>query len=420
LILLLAAIVAACTPASPTQVSLSTPIPEETLNSATLAPTDTPEESSSQLDLTLWVAPAFSPMAENPAAELFAQRLAAFEENQEGVNITVRVKPVTGEGSLIDTLEAAIAAAPTALPDLISLNPAALYSAALKGWVIELDSISEDLVDPNWFEHAASASQIDGQLFGIPISSQADILILHNESYLQPPQVWDDLLNANTRFLFPAGDQESGLTLSYYLRLGGELYNAEGSPALDGALVASVLEFYATAQASNVLPPRTAEMVSTSETWQDWLDGQVGSAIVPLTLALENFNPDSMTASLIPAQSEPGFSLSRTWTWSMVTTDPVRQSVLLELIDWLTQPEFLGPWSEALNLIPPDPGSLDLWSSGSQKDLVNQIALAAESYPGPEELATFGPALYSAVQAVIASDLPPATAVEEALQLLTP
>jgi ABC-type glycerol-3-phosphate transport system substrate-binding protein len=127
-----------------------------------------------------------------------------------------------------------------------------------------------------------------------------------------------------------------------------------------------------------------------------------------------------MTASLIPTQSEPAFTLSSTWTWAVVTTDPDRQSLVLELIDWLNQPEFVGPWTRALNLIPPDSNALDQWPDDSQTELVEQIALASVPYPGPEELATFGPALFSAVQAVIASDLPPATAVEEALQLLTP
>jgi ABC-type glycerol-3-phosphate transport system substrate-binding protein len=232
--------------------------------------------------------------------------------------------------------------------------------------------------------------------------------------------VWDDLLDASGTFLFPAGDRDAGLTLSYYLRLGGQLYNAEGRPTLDAALVASVLEFYATAQASDLLPTRAADLTSTNETWQEWLDGQSNSAVVPLSLALENYNPDSMTASLIPTQSEPGFSLSKTWSWAVVATDPDRQSLVLELIDWLSQPEFLGPWTRALNLLPPDSNALDQWPTGPQTDLARQIAQAAEPYPGPEELATFGPALYSAVQAVITSDLPPATAVVEALQLLTP
>lgn len=189
---------------------------------------------------------------------------------------------------------------------------------------------------------------------------------------------------------------------------------------LDGSLVASVLEFYATAQSSNLLPATTAEMVSTNEAWQEWLDGQADSAIVPLSLALENYNPETMTAAPIPSQSTPGFSLSRTWCWAIVSTDPARQELTLELIDWLSQPEFLGQWTYALRLMPPDPAALDAWPAGPRKALVEQIASTAVPYPGQEELATFGPALYSAVQAVIASDLPPASAAEEAIQLLTP
>lgn len=368
----------------------------------------------------MWVAPRFSPAADGPAAELLSERLAAFEQEHGDVEIVVRVKPVTGQGSLIETLEAAIAAAPGALPDLISLDPAGLYSAALKGWVVDLNALTPEVSNPTWFEHAAAASQIDGQLFGIPFASQADVFIYRNESYLQTPAAWDDLLNANATFLFPAGDRDAGLTLSYYVRLGGELYNQDGRPTLDAATVATVLEFYATAQAADLLPVRAAELASTNDTWQDWFDGQSNSAVVPLSLALENYNPETVTASLIPAQSDSGFSLSKTWTWAVAATDPDHQSLVLELIDWLSQPEFLGPWTRALNLIPPDPFALDQWPADPQTVLIEQIAQAAFPYPNPEELATFGPALYSAVQAVITSDLPPETAVEEALQLLTP
>jgi ABC-type glycerol-3-phosphate transport system substrate-binding protein len=420
LILILSVILPACTVTPTPGGSQSTPIPQETLDASTLAPTSTPGETQRQTTLTLWVAPIFSPSVEGAAAELLAERLAAFEAAHEDVEIDVRVKPVSGQGNLIETLEAATAAAPEALPDLIGLNPAGLYTAALKGWVVDLGSIMTEFTDPNWFEHAAAAAQIDGEYFGVPFASQAEIFIFRNEGYLQAPQVWNDLLNTSSTFLFPAGDREAGLTLSYYIRLGGELYNEEGRPTLDASLVASVLELYALAQASALLPAAAAELTSTAETWQDWIDGQADAAVVPLSLALENYNPDSMTASLIPSQSEPGFSLSKTWTWAIATTDPDRQRLALELIDWLSEPEFLGPWTQALHLLPPDSMSLDQWSSGTQKDLVEQIALAAVAYPGPEELATFGPVLYSAVQAVIASDLPPSTAVEEALQLLTP
>ncbi len=145
---------------------------------------------------------------------------------------------------------------------------------------------------------------------------------------------------------------------------------------------------------------------------------QVSSATAPLSLFLTEGNFEAIAAAPLPTRTQPGVSPTENWSWAIVTADPVRQSLAAELITWLTEPEFLGPWTHALGMLPPTTSALALWPEGAEAALVSSLVSVAQPRPTAEELATFGPILHTAVEAVVLNGVPPAEAARNALERL--
>ncbi len=149
-----------------------------TTETALPAPTETPELSdespaaptpqAAPVELVLWLPAEMDPGAESQAAALLQARLSTFAET-EGIDITIRLKSLSGSGGLLDVLTAASAAAPQALPDLILLPRRDLETAALKSLVTPLDPLTSIVDDEDWFPYALEMSLIQGSFTASPL-----------------------------------------------------------------------------------------------------------------------------------------------------------------------------------------------------------------------------------------------------------
>lgn len=96
---------------TPTETPVMTP-------EATLQPIqDTPQVNDQVRTLILWVPPQFAPVESNPAGLMLEKRLRDFEVVHPDLKVELRVKDLSGESSLLNSLAATAAAAPEALPD---------------------------------------------------------------------------------------------------------------------------------------------------------------------------------------------------------------------------------------------------------------------------------------------------------------
>jgi ABC-type glycerol-3-phosphate transport system substrate-binding protein len=145
---------------------------------------------------------------------------------------------------------------------------------------------------------------------------------------------------------------------------------------------------------------------------------QASSAVAPLSFFLAETNFERFNAISLPTLASPGICLTDTWSWGIVTQDPIRQNLAAELIRWLTLPEFLGPWTHAMGLLPPTAAALELWPDGTETSLVSRLVTVARPRPSAETLATFGPPIHQAVQTVLLNATPPSSAALEALNEL--
>ena len=385
---------------------------------ATPTPQITASPPSLSSSITIWVAPTFALDQSTLAGILLAERLTAFKQANPGISVSLRLKEESGPGGLLETLIAASNAAPAALPDVVALDPTALNTATLKELLSSLDGLVAEPEAPEWYDHSLVTARTNGGFFGLPFASEAEVLAYRTDEYLTAPLTWSDILTMPAPFLFPAGDESAAFTISQYLALDGPLYDESGLPTLDPAILAEVLAFYSSAYTSEVLPLSARQYVSAADTWAALRAEEAASAVTPLSNFLANGGPDDIGAVPLPTRSEPGVCPTKTWSWAIVTRDPTRQDLAGQLLTWLTQPEFLGPWTYALGMLPPTTSALAQWPAGAQSALAYNLVAVAQPRPSAEVLATFGPPLHAAVEAMFGDIVTPSSAALDAVQAL--
>ena len=386
--------------------------------SVTPAPQFIPTPTSLPNNITIWVTPTFAPDLTTLAGTLLAERLNSFKQANPGISLSLRLKEESGPGGLLETLTAASNAAPAALPDVVALNPIALNSASLKELLSPLDGLVAEPEAPEWYDHALSTIRTTGGFLGLPFASEADVLAYRTDEYLTTPLTWSDLLTMPAPFIFPAGDESAAFTISQYLALDGPLYDEDGLPIPDPAILAEVLAFYSSAYTSKVIPSSARQYVSAAETWNALQAEEAASAVAPLSDFLANGGSDAIAAAPLPTRSEPGICPTKTWSWAIVTQDPDRQDLAGQLITWLSQPEFLGPWTYALGMLPPTTSALAQWPTGAHSSLAYNLVSIAQPQPSAEVLATFGPPFHTAIEAVLDGSVTPSSAALDAVQVI--
>lgn len=387
--------------------------------SPSTATSPTPGDSASTVPsqpggLSIWVPPAFSPDGETSAAELFRQRLAAFEASHEDFILEVRTKAETGPSGLLETLSSASIAAPQALPDVILLDQTSLNVATLKGYIQPLDGLVQNPAPPDWYDHALQAVNLDDGFFGLPFASETHILIYLKDQYESAPLTWSDLVNEGLPFLFPAGDPVATFTLNQYLRHGGSFTDESGLPTIAVDSLTEVLSFYQSARSNGVLSPATRQYTSAAETLAALRTQRASSGVAPLSQFLSAQLFDRFGALPLPARNEPGLSPSFSWSWVIVTEAPLERELAGEVITWLTEPDFLGPWTYELGLMPATASALATWPQGDASALVSSLVTISTPAPSTEMVMTFGPYFRGAADAVLNDEQSPLSAAQSA------
>lgn len=364
------------------------------------------------------MSPSLAPDATTAAGSLLAERLAQFQESHPGLTIQIRLKAESGTAGLLETLIAASAAAPAALADAILLDPVGLDSAALKGLIVPLEGLLPAPSEPAWYAYAANAARVDGAVYGLPVGADAQVLVYRTDVYPSPPLGWSDLLSGPSPILFPAGDPTASFTLAQLLAVGARLYDSSGRPTLDRAELADVLAFYASARTAGVLPLSARQYTNPHDTWTAFKEGRAFAAQAWLRVFLMEGNPAIHAAVPLPTRDGVGICLASSWSWAMVTRDPARQQAIAELLDWLTQPEFLGPWTRAAGLLPPTAAALQQWPIGNESSLASRLVTTAIPSPSAETSGIFGPPLQQAIGAVLSGQRSPDEAALQAVQAI--
>lgn len=370
--------------------------------------------------MTIWLPPQFDPASGSLSGKLLQERLDEFSARRPGIRLDVRIKSLEGNGGMLDGLSAANAAAPQALPDLILLPRPLLEAAALKGLLHPLDGLTSSLDDTDWYEYARELASLQNSAFGIPFAGDA-LLLAYRPSVIEtPPHDFPSVLQTQGSLSFPAADPLSLLTLSLYQAAGGAVQDDLGRPTLDPDKLAQVLSFYQEAATAGVISDRITQFEKDDQTWSDYLEGQSNFAVTWLSRFLSqgsDFQAQNSAAPLFSPDGKP-YTLATGWAWALASPQPEKQSLSVELAEYLTKSDFLSEWTLAAGYLPPRSSALSAWKNSDLQALANQVALSAHMYPATDVLSSLAPALRHAALQAIKGQGDPQTLAQEAVNRL--
>lgn len=384
-------ILASLTPPSPvptrTALATSTPSP---------LPTETALTEPRTPSLRVWLPAQFNLTAENPAAEMLAERLAEFESQNSDLKIEVRIKTAETEGDILNALSITSAAAPSALPDLVLLSRSDLEMAALLGLLHPIDGLSTSLDDPNWYSYAQQLAQIQNTGYGLPFLGDALVLIYYPE--LGQLVTWEDVLASEGDLVFRAGNPQALVGLSLYTSAGGEVLDAEGLPMLDQEVLTRVLTLVEEGVSTEIMPASLANITNDAQALQIYRTGTANKAIVWYL----NYRPsEDGTVIPLPGLDEMSFSYATGWVWALAGANPENQQLAVELAEFLVAEDFLAELTRATGYLPTRPSIVE---EGNRT--MTAILESAHPVPSNDVLAVLGPLMQEALTRVLNGEQP--------------
>lgn len=355
--------------------------------------------------LEIWAPPAFAREGED---SLLHARIQEFEAANPGRLVELRIK---AEHDLYRTLLSASVAAPGSLPDLVILDPEGLQDSIAAELLAPLNDLLSAPSEPEWYNFALPSPGVDEAFYSLPFAADAEVLVYSSSTYPSPPTSWSDLSSESFTFLFPAADPTASFTIAQYLALGGELQNGT---VLDPAVLSDVLSFFFSAQSTGLLSVSAGQYDSLSSTWDAFHAEIAEVATASLSSFLAEGDPETATAIPYPTRGGEGISFTHTWSWAMLTADPDRQERVIELLEWLMDPGFLGSWTQTLGLLPATSAALAQWPAGTQSAIASNLVASARARPSLQILSRVGPPITEAVDMVLHGGASPDAAAQAA------
>lgn len=401
-------------PGAPTE----TPPPSQ----PTAEPTDSVPPAPAVITLTIWTTEAFSPTQAITSGMILAQEAAAFEANQSDIQLRFVPKKPYGKGGILDFLLSTAAVVPDLLPDLVFIDADELGKAVQAKLVQPLDDLLPlDLIS-DLYPFARQSCTFDGRLYCLYFQADLEHLVYNTGQMSIPPSSWPGVLSNPGPYLFPAGGQ-AGLVNDAFLI---QYLSVRGQPAqdlLEGAFLepdalAAVLQFYQDGVSRGILPTSIADYNTTDDCWHDYMAGRAALTHVSAHLYLtDRSSLQGSAVAPIPAINGPGAPISRGWVLALVTDDPTRQSLAVELMARLMAAETNAAWNQAANYLPTRRAAMAHWDvTDSYTRFAQQQLQLAQPRPALSNYTQVAAALQEAVEAVLAGTATPEEAAAQAIE----
>jgi ABC-type glycerol-3-phosphate transport system substrate-binding protein len=372
--------------------------------------------------LELWLPEELDPYGGGGGSDVLAQQLSDFSDNYPNLQVDVVVKKAHGRGGLIDFMRTARDAVPSVLPDLVVLDASDLDTVAGSGLIQPLDDFLAPSAADDRFPFATTMGKVEGQTVGAVLGADMQHLAYRPALFKAPPLSWSQVVTAPAPFLFPAGGYDgpagavNDATLIQYLGAGGKLTDAEGNPTLDEEVLVDVLDFYTRCVSNTVIAP-TQVLTAThvDQVWERFKGGEGGmTAVRAGRYWLEA--DETIAAAPIPTKGGQPISIARGWALAVVTDDPERQRMAMQLVDWLTAPDRNASWTQAAGYLSGTRSALRLWSvSEEERTVLRNLLEAAVPPPRPVVMEAIGPPMQQALAAVLRGRASPREAASDAV-----
>ncbi len=405
------------TSAPSTQVQPSPSVPA---TADTGVPTATSEQRV--ITLTVWIPDTFN--GQDAETEFLALQSIGDEFQAEHENLRIRYarKAVRGPAGLVSFLRSAREVAPSILPDLVVLPTDQVQAGIQNGLLYPLDNtLSPEIVQDMY--GFATTSVVNGKLLAVGLAVDIEHLAFDPAVVDRAPSTWQDILEQDGSFLFPAAGEDGQLndaTMIQYLAAGGQLINATGEASLNKDSLTQVFNFYAHALAQGVVPSSTLQIGTSDEAWKAYLTGGAAMTTVGSRRFLQDgLRRETTSFSALPTLDGRAVTLARGWSIGLVTDDSERREAASQYLARLLNPGILGQWCQQLGHLPATRSALTLAVPDDEYGaFLNEQLEAAGIRPSSAAAVEASTAVQRALQDLLQRKLAPAAAVEEALNSL--
>lgn len=385
--------------------NLATPSP--TPEKTAVAETDEPESTATPVEpvdsLILWFPPELSPLEDTPAGKILSEKIDAFS-NEQAIDVEIRIKSQTGTGSLLDSLTASSLAAPHTSPDLIVLTTDDLRLAQERDLIFANGQLKEMLGEGDWYPFGEELAQMNIEFPVLPIMANPLVMVYRQDSLLPPSNDWKDISTNFGYFGFAADDPQAEYMLMLYQALGGKLMDAQGRAILEEEPLLAALTVLREGKGSLHISNLTSGFQTNDQVWTAYINRNIDTAVVPLSIVLNhNFEVNHP----LPALTEPEITLGDSYGWALGNSNPIRQELALDLLEELSEANFLAEWTEALGWLPARSSALDKWENEGLKPVLLKLGEATKLYPPEEIVNRLGPALRNASLLILVDSADP-------------
>ncbi len=384
-------------------------------------PGTTPPASANDTSLTLvmWTNEDYAPNSESGGGLQLMDQIQTFKQEHD-VDIDVILKNRSGPGGLLDFLTTASVAAPSVLPDLITLSASDLYRAAQAGLIQPLDDLlSPELLDDQ-FDFAADLTRWQEATMGVLYQADLQHLVYDTTVIEQAPHSWNDLYDSGASFVFAPGAGVNDVILIQYLALGGKLMNESGQPSLDVEHLTQALEFFQQALDEGIISASVLDLSDANIAWAVYRYGEAGMAQVPASIYLTDRASLSNTDfGPVPLQTAGTTTVGDGWALAIVTQNPERQRMTVELIKHLLSPENNGAWTQKAGRLPACRAPLETWDEDdSYLPFIRNLLTQANPAPNPDQAIAIGAPLAEALGQVLNGQATPTDAAQAAVEAI--
>lgn len=239
------------------------------------------------------------------------------------------------------------------------------------------------------------------------------VLVHRTATVSEPPPTFAAALETQGPLAFPAADPQALFTLALYQSAGGPLLDDQEHPFLDAETLTEVLTFYHDGATVELMPFWLTQYETDEQSWGAFSEHLAEMVITWATRYLDGSSSDTGVAH-IPTSDGVHFTLGDGWVWALVSQNPERQELSVELAEFLTQSEFLAEWTSAIGYLPPRPSALADWEPVAMRSLISQLSSSAQLMPPSDIVTSLGSHLQEATIQVLKLESEPHVAAEEA------
>lgn len=417
-------LLAACAPGDGTVQITTEPLTLPTLAPTQLPPTPaaTPEATAAlPLELVVWWPEPVAPVGDIQASVILTEQTDGFLAANPDILLESRLKKPRDVGGIMETLRAASAVAPGALPDVTLLRRDDLLAAVRDGLAQPLEGHVSSAVLGNLYTAALELGQVGGQLYGLPYMLEVQHVAYWGDFPSGDFATFEEVLALQRPFVFPAGVTNglSGVFLLQYLSAGGNLSDFSTGELNADALQAA-LTFYEEAVAAGLVDATLLNYGVYADYQAALQDGSLPAAVVPSTAYL-GFGAagQALAFAPIPMQAGQPTTMLDGWLWVITTPNTDRQAVAARFLDWLSQVERQSRYSQAIHMLPALRGALrQAGINAAYGDFVTQLIGNAVLPPPEITSSVLARAMQNALSAVISGQRAAADATQDVINQL--